>query len=158
MPQPTIATDNQRACAATTQMGLPCRARALMGDRFCYRHSPAVDPAERRAASARGGTNRSNVARLARRIPADLGDLLATLLDATAKIERGEITPSQATAMANLASAAVRIHEAAVLEGRLADLEAANTATGRGDRARGPFDAGPFDMADGFGPNVREVA
>ena len=124
-----MADGGERRCRATRRDGSPCQAppHAIGPDGFCWAHSPTRS-AERQAARAKGGRNRSAGARLDRLVPATLRPVLATLLDALDEV-RGEdgqapaLSPQQAQAMASLARAAVAVYSVAELEPRLAALE-----------------------------------
>ncbi len=120
-------------CQATRKDGQPCRAPALPSG-FCFAHDPA-GAAERRAARERGGRNKARPRRLDRLVPATLKPVLATLLAALDEV-RGEdgrppaLTPAQASALASLAGAAVKVYQVGVLEERIAALEAAGDDAG----------------------------
>lgn len=79
--------------------------------------------AERKAAQARGGHNRSNVARLRNAAPARLIPVYTKLEEALVKVEQGTLTPQQGTAMAAIAKALASILQAGELEMRLRELE-----------------------------------
>ncbi len=108
-------------CTATRKDGSPCTVRALASG-YCTFHDPALRETTREARRA-GGRNSSNAARAAKRIPRDLGDLSRRLFEALDEVHRGDLDPKRATAMASLAGAAIRVHEVAELELRLAALE-----------------------------------
>ncbi len=109
-------------CSATRANGEQCRAQALPEQALCWAHSPEMRD---RAAAARkaGGENSSNAARASKRIPKDLHDVRDRLLGAIAKVEDGKLTPRQGQAMATLAAALVKVHEAGEVNERLAELE-----------------------------------
>ncbi len=121
-------------CSALRKDNQPCQAPAVRflpdfdssGGRrgFCVSHDPTRDPEEARADRARGGRNRSNLARLLKAAPSDSRTLLATLYAAVAETRSGELPASNARAIAALASAAVQVLEAVELQQKLAELEA----------------------------------
>src|SRR4051812_23389674 len=115
-----------RRCKAKNVSGSPCSSTPVRDDGYCYWHSPAL-AAEREAARRRGGAARSNQARAAKHLPPVLSssDLLAVLSGAMRRVERGELEPGPANAMAALARAMNTIREATEFENRLATLEAA---------------------------------
>ena len=117
-----------RRCSATRRDGTACRspAHTIGPDGRCWAHSPARR-AERAAARAKGGARKSNAARLSKLVPATLRPVLATLLAALDEVHGGgagpTITPAQASAMASLAGAIVKVYGIGHLEERLAALE-----------------------------------
>lgn len=109
-------------CQAVRVNGTACTARPMPGSAYCLAHDPAHR--ERVAEGSRqGGRNRSAVARAARLIPPDLQSVKRRLLDALEEVHEGGLKPAQASAMAHLSGAIVKLHETGQLEARLADLE-----------------------------------
>ncbi len=111
-------------CETVRSNGERCRAQALPDRVGCWAHDPGsrekADEARRR-----GGVNRSNVARVARRLPRDMKDLSRRILEAFDQVATGKLAPDQAHAMARLASVYVQLHQAGEVEMRLEVLEAA---------------------------------
>ena len=114
--------DHPRLCAGTTAAGTPCGGRALPRSEFCFAHAPEL-AAHRTEARERGGRNHSRTARARAAMPADLGGVLQRLYAALDRLDRGQLEPRIASAMASLASAIVRTWEVGVLEARLARME-----------------------------------
>jgi hypothetical protein len=106
-------------CPAITRSGQPCRARATANG-WCVAHTPAA--AEWRAKGGRA-TRRSE--RAARLLPARLQPVAALLDTALREVYEGTLEPKQATAMAALAGALVRVVTAGEVEERLRAIEAA---------------------------------
>jgi hypothetical protein len=95
------------------------------GQRWCYWHDP--DRAEsRKAASAKGGHNRSREAR-ARKLLAKgfdtLGDVNDVLKLALLDVQAGKLDPKIANAMANLAAKIKDLSVGEELEGRIDELQ-----------------------------------
>ena len=119
-------------CRGVRRDGAPCQAppHAVNAAGWCWAHSPENAEA-RRAARAKGGQNKATAKRVDRLVPATLRPVVATLLDALAEVHDGTLTPGQASAMASLAGAVVKVYQAGVLEERVEVLEAAQGAPGR---------------------------
>lgn len=118
-PRPSA---DEQTCPATTAEGRPCRGTP-MGSGWCFAHDPNL--ADQRAeARARGGRNRSTVARGRARIPNELADVVARLEEALTETHTGNLEPDRARAMASLANAIVRARESFDVEVRLGELEA----------------------------------
>ena len=119
---------NGRQCAAITKAGIRCPNRALPTGHECFTHAPEMQ--ERKAlGSARGGHGKSNAARAAKRIPADLRDVGSILLRAIPDrairdVEAGSMTPATASALSQLARAFATIYESGLVEARIAEIEA----------------------------------
>ncbi len=64
-------------------------------------------------------------------MPATLKPVIATLLGALEEVHAGDLDPKVANAMAALAGAVGRLYQTAVLEERIASLEAATATQGR---------------------------
>jgi len=112
-------------CNARRKDGSPCAARALPDRLTCFAHDPELAE-RRRAAYAKGGTNKSTVRRLGKRMPATLRPVLDTLYGALAGLEDGTTDPKTATAMAAVSGAILRLYEGSEMESRLAVLEQAH--------------------------------
>jgi hypothetical protein len=115
-------TTNRNQCTATTRAGQPCPATPQANSAWCYMHDP--DRAdERDEARQRGGSNRSNVARLRGLVPPRLLTIFDALEQALTEVHDGALDPRQAQAMASLARALVAVLTAGELEQRVRDLE-----------------------------------
>src|SRR4051812_37821820 len=88
-------------CRAVTKAGTPCRVPALKGGTTCLVHSDATREL-RKAASQKGGYNRSDAIRVLKRMPAGITDRqLCTLLSNLFKdTVAGKVEPRTATAAA----------------------------------------------------------
>ena len=104
-------------CAALTKSGQRCRGWPD-GSGFCPAHRPGA-----REIQVLGGKSRSRQYQLESRIPSRLRPVLDMLAKAIAEVHEGTLKPSQASAIAALASALVKISEYAELEIRLTSLE-----------------------------------
>ncbi len=111
-------------CAATRADGSPCKARALPDRTLCWAHAPDH---QARAAEARrkGGANRSTAARVQKRMPREVRDIVEIVEAAMGAVLKSTVTPSQGHAVASLASCWVRLHELGEFAQRLEALEAA---------------------------------
>lgn len=113
-------------CRATNQDGSPCGAKPWK-DGLCRWHHPSLVD-DRKAWSAKGGQARSNANRARKAIAGDLRDLgavQATMLGVLKKLERGEVEPGVATAMATVARSLVavaQVNAAVNFEQQLADM------------------------------------
>lgn len=105
-------------CKATRKDGQPCRGMAIF-DGFCIGHA-----AQSRAWRAKGGRNCSKQARLDALLPARLRPVVDLLEKALHEVYEGALGPKQASAMASLAGALVKVIEAGSFEERLRALEA----------------------------------
>ncbi|MBM3943365.1 MAG: hypothetical protein FJ316_10685 [SAR202 cluster bacterium] len=115
------ATIPQHRCAATRKDGAPCRGQAIDGT-FCLAHSPAY---QERMAEARkkGGHGKSRANRAEKLMPAHLRPVYNLLAQALIQVFQGGLAPQQASAMAALAGAMVKVLTAGELEDRLRTLE-----------------------------------
>ncbi len=131
MAQASATIGNHPRCAATRRDGQPCAAPAQAGSRWCFTHDPAKD-AERRAAREKGGQNKATAIRAEHLpLPNYLKPVLGAVLAAIRDVRAGTLTPAQASAIASLAGAAVRVVSAGQLEERLQALEERGTFEGR---------------------------
>lgn len=104
-------------CRALRANGSPCKGRPL-ADGLCFAHQ-----ANAQANRAKGGQNRSNAARSLKMLPARLRPIADLLTAAIDEVHSGKLAPAQATAMAALAGALVRVVTAGETEERLRALE-----------------------------------
>ena len=117
----------QARCSGTNRDGAACRAAARPGAAWCLAHDPAR-VADLAAWRRKGGHGKSNAARARKALAGDARDLvgvMASLLAAMGKVERGELEAGPANALANIARAVVAVAGAADFERRLAELERA---------------------------------
>ena len=117
------ASIGNHPCQATRKDGRPCSASAL-ADGFCFAHSPSLQE-KREAARAKGGKGKSRLARADKLVPATMRPVVRTLLEALDEVRDGTLTPAQASAMAAVAGALVRVYTVGQIEERIAALEAA---------------------------------
>lgn len=94
---PETAEQQEMACPALTSDGLPCRSPILAPSGYCYSHDPerSVVDGYAKAQEAR--------ARLRRKSTARLNKVYNRLDKAMREVERGELEPEVAMAMAQLA-------------------------------------------------------
>ena len=113
-------------CNAIARSGERCGSPALPDSSYCFVHSP--DHAEaRRAASVKGGRNRSAQARARAAIPpamdaVELGGWLALVFR---RVVAGQMEPKIGTAAAAIARTMMGVRELVEIEARLVALEEA---------------------------------
>lgn len=115
-------------CSGITRQGQRCRARPLVGSRYCLNHSPDITDEQRRAWSAQGGANSAATVRARKQLPGEAmeGDeLTAWLAVVFRRLVKGELDPPIATAAANLARTMVAVRESIETEERITALEKA---------------------------------
>jgi hypothetical protein len=110
-------------CHGQRSAGGRCRAFAGYSG-WCFNHDPETTPQDRREARAMSGPGN----RLVKLMPPRLRPVFEDLVGAMKDLRDGRITPSQASALSALATAAVRVLTSGELEERLRALDAA-TAT-----------------------------
>ncbi len=109
-------------CKATRANGERCKSPAVRSSGYCWAHDPGGADA-RQEARREGGRAKSRARRLDKLVPTTLRPTLGLLLDALEEVHGGTLQPNRATAMAALASAAIRVYEVAEIEQRLDALE-----------------------------------
>ena len=130
-----VTKANLVPCSATRRDGLPCRAPATIGP-HCIGHAPSLAD-KRRQGRQRGGHNKARIARLGKLVPPRLIAVYDHLEEALGQVHKGELSPQQATAMAALAGAMVRVLTSGELEERVRRLEETRAETrGNGRRPR----------------------
>jgi len=97
-------------CTAPTKSGNPCRGRPRESG-FCFAHDPSTKD-ERNAARVKGGENSSRAARLEKLVPSRLSPTFDLLETAMKDVYAGRLDPRQASAMASLAGAMVKVIKA----------------------------------------------
>jgi len=113
-------------CKATRRDGSRCMGPPNGSNGYCWIHDPA-NQAKAAAARSAGGRARSTSRRTEKLMPARLRPVLDTLLAALEKVENERLTPQQASAMASLAGAIIKVYTSGTLEERLQALETAQT-------------------------------
>ncbi|MBF6591672.1 MAG: hypothetical protein IVW57_14260 [Ktedonobacterales bacterium] len=110
--------DGQR-CPATRRDGTPCQAKATASG-WCFAHDPAA-----KANRAKGGRATRKSVRALRMLPERLRPVADILGTALREVYDGTLEPRQASAMAAVAGALVRVIQAGELEERVRQLETA---------------------------------
>ena len=108
-------------CAGRRRDGAPCRAVATIGA-YCLGHAPELE-AKRQEARRQGGLNKARAVRLGKMVPRRLMPIYDVLEEALGQVHKGDLTPQQATAMAALAGAMVKVLTSGELEQRVRQLE-----------------------------------
>jgi hypothetical protein len=118
---------NPKQCAGHRKDGSPCTGLALGGSAYCFAHDPAL--AEQRAEARRkGGLNRSSVVRARGLVPPRLLHVFDKLEQALDEVHSGRLDARNASAMASIAGAMVKVLTAGELEERVRSLEAKGVA------------------------------
>ena len=104
-------------CRAMTKAGTQCHGWPDKSG-FCPSHRPGA--AENRAA---GGRASAKVQRLEKKLPSRLRPVVELLSKALVECHQGKLPPSQASAMAAVAGAIIKVLEHGEFEMRLARLE-----------------------------------
>ncbi len=116
-------------CVAIAKSGARCTGTPVPGDSRCAWHSPAWAE-KRREWSRKGGESRSHAAR-ARKTMKSAADVTPVLWTALNDLAAGTLEPARGQAMASVARALTQVHEATVLEERIAALEQAAEIGGK---------------------------
>jgi hypothetical protein len=101
--------ENSSRCQQLRRDGHRCQGPARPSG-FCFAHDPALRE-ERKAASARGGQNKSKAVRAQKLLPNDLQALDKVLAQAIDGVYAGHLLPNRGSAIAALAGARVRVRE-----------------------------------------------
>lgn len=123
----SIPPADAQHCRAIRRDGSPCQGKPL-ADGLCFAHS-----ANAAANRAKGGRNRSRAARSLKMLPERLRPVANLLTKALDEVHDGTLDPRQASAMAALAGALVRVIQAGELEERVRALEAATRDASEGE-------------------------
>ena len=113
-----MSEPDRMRCAASTKTGSPCRALAVSGSPYCNMHGPNA-----KAIQIKGGKHKANAYRLEDKMSPRLKDVVELLQTAAKQVHEGEITPSQGSALASMATALIKAVESASLEIRVSLLE-----------------------------------
>ncbi len=114
---------NAPTCSSTRRDGTPCRATPTASGR-CFAHDAALQESTSNG-RRRGGQNKSNARRAAKRMPRELRDIVDIVEAAMGAVLQSKVSPSQGHAVASLAGAWVRLHELGEVQQRLEALEQA---------------------------------
>ena len=105
-------------CSAIKKDGAPCAAKPILESEYCMSHHP--NSAEWRS---KGGRNKSNIARAHNRMPDGLRPIVDGLLTGFDEVHSGDLEPRQLAAMAQGATALIKLAEFVLLEERLSKME-----------------------------------
>lgn len=99
-------------CPTARRDGEACQARPTRSG-YCLAHDPSLAE-KRQQARLRGGYGKSRAARAQKILPHDLRSMDDVLSSAIIGVYRGNLLPSQGSAIAALSSARVRVREIAL--------------------------------------------
>jgi hypothetical protein len=105
-------------CSAIKKDGAPCAAKTILESEYCMSHHP--ESAEWRS---KGGRNKSNVQRAHNKMPDGLRPIVDGLLTGFDQVHSGDLEPRQLSAMAQGATALIKLAEFVLLEERLSKME-----------------------------------
>jgi hypothetical protein len=111
------AQSKRQQCIFIKPDGERCTSFAVLNG-YCIGHQP--NSAEYRA---KGGKNRSTKARLDKKLPVRIRQIVILLEKALVEVYQGRLSARQASAMASLGGAICKAYEQGVLEERLEILE-----------------------------------
>lgn len=111
-----------RVCKQPTKSGKPCGFPPMKDSDYCYQHDPNGADA-RRKSNAVGGRNRATKERIYAALPEDLKDTANVLYRTLGALERGDMEPARATAIATVARAIVAVFETGDAERRISEIE-----------------------------------
>jgi len=114
---PSGPPDGLERCTAIKRNGSDCTAQAIQGGK-CIGHLPTANQARRK-----GGQNSARAVRAEKRLPGPLRVVGQILREALQDVRDGQLTAGQGSAMASIATALIRVHQADSLEERLQTLE-----------------------------------
>ena len=116
--------DDGPRCKGTRGDGSACQAppHAIGAEGYCWAHDPAKREA-RRAARAKGGRGKATAVRAEKLVPSHMKPVLGAVRAALRDVRAGALTPAQGSAIASLASAAVKVYQLGLLEERIEALE-----------------------------------
>ena len=109
-----MTVTEQLRCKAKIKNGKPCQGR-VRDSGYCFSHDPSLEE-QRRTGRVKGGENSSRGARLEKLMPRRLCPVFELLEKAIEDLYEGRLDPRQATAMAALAGAMVKVLQAGELE------------------------------------------
>ena len=114
-------------CNYIKSNGQKCEAHALIGGKYCYRHSPEINVQEKKEASSRGGRNR----RVKYEISLDpislnkISDVVSLLEETINMVRSGDIDIRVANSLGYLSGYILKAIEGSEMEARIEKLELA---------------------------------
>ena len=109
--QDNVRQTDRTRCSAITKRGQRCQGTPRPSSNYCFAHDPSL-AAKRKTARVKGGKNSSRVARLEKLMPSRLRPVFDRLERAMREVHDGSLDPRQATAIASLAGAMVKVFQA----------------------------------------------
>ncbi len=101
---------DESTCKSSTKSGKPCRRKPRESG-YCFSHDPSTKD-ERSAARVKEGKNSSQAALLEKLLPSHLRPMFDRLEAAMKEVREGRLNPSQASAMASLVGAMLKVIKA----------------------------------------------
>ena len=105
-------------CSATKKDGAACAAKPILESKYCMSHHP-----DSKVWRSKGGRNKSNIQRAHSKMPDGLRPIVDGLLTGFDQVHRGDLEPRQLAAMAQGATALIKLAEFVLLEERLQKME-----------------------------------
>ena len=101
---------DESTCKSSTKSGNPCRRKPRESG-YCFSHDPSTKD-ERDAARVKEGKNSSQAARLEELLPSHLRPMFDGLEAAIKELREGRLDPRQASALASLVGAMLKVIKA----------------------------------------------
>ena len=117
-------------CKAINKSGEPCKAQAMSGSDFCYRHNPEISDEEKLQASATGGAKLTKQ-RLERQVATAQDDVnirslngIVDLIDGNIRdVRQGNIDPRVSNAVVQNLNILLKVYELGIQDARIRKLE-----------------------------------
>jgi hypothetical protein len=116
-----VMNGKEKLCQAVRKDGKQCQAKSIR-EGYCFAHSPELAD-KRKEARKLGGKNKSNMKRLAKRMPNLFTSTLEKLDKAMDEVHDGKLDPKIAIALTVLSNTIVRVWDAGEAKQRIEDLE-----------------------------------
>ena len=110
-------------CVAKNKAGKDCKAQAMQGATYCYRHNPDIPEADKIQASIDGGKRK---AVLTNADPVTLRNVesIVSLIESNINgVRTGELDPKVSNAVVQNLGILLKVYELALVDGRVRKLE-----------------------------------
>ena len=110
-------------CVSKSKAGNDCKAQAMQGATYCYRHNPDIPEADKIQASIDGGKRK---AVLSNADPVTLRNVesIVTLIESNINgVRTGELDPKVSNAVVQNLGVLLKVYELAIVDSRVRKLE-----------------------------------
>jgi len=110
-------------CVAINKAGKDCKAQAMQGATYCYRHNPAIPESDKKEASTSGGKRKSVLTDAEPVTLRNVESIVGLIESNINSVRTGELDPKVSNAVVQNLNVLLKVYELAIVDSRVRKLE-----------------------------------